>query len=312
MRWQGPLIVIFLIVVVIGMVSLGENYTPEPSPRSSRNSEYSGTLAFYLLMETYTAVERLERSPQNLEEGTYLMIEPVRLPTEEEMEYIFGWVREGNRLIIFNPAKELMKYFDLELSTCPQKFASAVPHSPHWSSQHVDSLDLSYTHYFNCDQDPADITILFSDEGNPLVIEIPRGSGEIFLLSTSSLLSNNHIDSEDNEIFLVQLALSEKVYFDEYHLYPVIEKKGISWDSISRLFSSLYSLFFIQITLTIALFFIAYGKRFGTPRPAVPREIQSSELVESAATLYSRAGKREILKILEKDEKNSPLPYQKR
>jgi hypothetical protein len=310
MKWQGPLIVIFLIAVVVSMVSIGETYTPEPSSRSSKNSGYSGTRAFYLLMETYTAVERLERSPQDLDAGTFIMIEPVRVPTKEEMDYLFQWVRKGNRLLIFDPDQELMDYFNLELSSCPSKNATIPPHYPHWSSQHVDSLSLSYTHYFNADQEQG--TVLFSDEGNPLVIEILQGSGEIFLVSTSSLLSNMNIDSKDNEIFLVQLALSERVYFDEYHLYILKEKTGISWKSIPMLFSSPYSLFFIQISLTVAFFFIAYGKRFGTPRPGISRKIQSSELVESAATLYSRAGKKEILKILEKDEGNPPFPYHKR
>jgi hypothetical protein len=307
MKWQGPLIVIFLIGVVVSMLVVGEQYTPQPRDHSSRNPEYSGTLAFYLLMETYTTVERLERPPRNLDEGTVIMVEPVRSPTEGEMDYLLQWVREGNRLLIFGADQSLLDYFTIQLSSCSQTSATVHPHSPHWSSQHVHSLYLSYSQYFSIDENENQETILFSDKQTPLVIELLKGHGEIFLFSTSSLLFNGNIDSEDNEIFLVQLALSEKVYFDEYHLYAVKKTKGISLENIFMLFSSPYSLFFIQISLAIALFFIAYGKRFGTPRPAATRHIQSSELVESAATLYSRAGKKEILQILEKDEEHQVL-----
>jgi hypothetical protein len=292
------------------MLVIGEQYTPQRGNHSSRDPEPSGTLAFYLLMETYTTVERLERSPRHLDAGTLILVEPVRVPTEEEMDYVLQWVGEGNRLLIFGADQALIDYFNLQLTSCPPTFAIIHPHVPHWSSQHVHSLDLSYTQYFSMDEHQG--TILFSDEQNPLIIEILEGKGEVFLFSTPSLLSNINIDSKDNEIFLVQLALSQKVYFDEYHLYTIKETKGISVENITMLFSSPYSLFFIQISLAIAFFFIAYGKRFGTPRPAASRHIQSSELVESAATLYLQAGKKDILQILEEDEENHSLPNVRR
>ncbi|MBU7044604.1 MAG: DUF4350 domain-containing protein [Theionarchaea archaeon] len=305
MKYQGLLTILLLTGVIIGLIFLGETYTPEPSTHSSTSAQPEGTLAYYLLLETYTAVERLDAPPRNLESGTLVMVEPIRIPTAEEMEYLLQWVEKGNRFLIFSHNQHLLNYFQMPLSSGPQKSVILRPHAVHWSSHQVDALSLTYTHYFNTH--PSSGIVLFSDEGHPLIYEIHYGAGAVFLMSTSSLVQNKTIDSADNEIFLTQLALSEKVYFDEYHLYIVKEEKDVVWSTLPMLFSSSYSLAFIQIGVTIGLFFIAYGKRFGTPRPPPPRKVQSSELVESAATLYLRAGKKHILQIIDRKEEPTTI-----
>jgi hypothetical protein len=296
MKWQSLLFVILLISGVLAAVSIGERYAPpQMSSYSSRNKEFEGCLAFYLLLQKYTEVERIDVPLNNLESGTLLIIHPVRPLLSEEIEYLYQWVGQGNRLVVFSDDPQVVESFQVPLSESEDTHAVLPPVRDHWSTRNVESVDISYARYFSSHEDCA----LFQDENKPVVIELEEGEGQIFLASVTSILWNSNVAKNDNEIFLVQLSLADKVYFDEYHLYHLKKEGGIGLESIRIIFSSRYSLFFIQIIMAIAFLFVVHGKRFGVARPVIPEAIQSSELVVSAADLHYRAGKKEILEVIE-------------
>ncbi|MBU7048504.1 MAG: DUF4350 domain-containing protein [Theionarchaea archaeon] len=301
------LVVILLMVGLLAVASIAQSSFPEKTPHSSRNREPPGSLAFYLLMEKYTRVERLNTTLGNLENGTLIIISPVRPLAPEELEYLFGWVEEGNRVVVFSDDSTLVQQFGATLSPTEWDSVILTPLRDHWSTRNVAAIRISYSSFFSSYEGDA----LFADEGNPVIIEIKKGQGEIFLISDTAIVWNISIDTLDNEVFLVQLSYSGKVYFDEYHLYKGREDRGITWERLKSPFYSLYSSFFIQLLLAIALFLVAYGMRFGTARPVTPKAVQSSELIVSAADLYYKAGKKEILEVINIDKGEKDLKSDK-
>ncbi len=298
MRGQA-LLVILLIVGIMAAVLAAERFVPEKIQHSSMSREVEGTLAFYLLLEKYTVVSRVEAPLTILEPGTFLMIGPVQSLSPEEQEYLFTWVEQGNRLIIFSENPRIMQQFGSTLSRTQYTCAALAPLRDHWSTNQVRSIFLCHSQSINSDTgDP-----LFADEGNCVILEVKRGEGEIFLISDTSLVWNSTIDELDNEIFLVQLVFSERIYFDEYHLHSARKEKGVTWESFKAPFTSRYVSFFVQFILTFVLLVAAHGKRFGAPRTLIPREVQSSELVVSAAELYYRARKKEVLKVIDETQR---------
>ncbi|MBU7016871.1 MAG: DUF4350 domain-containing protein [Theionarchaea archaeon] len=296
---RHALVVILLMVGLLVAAFIGQSFSPEKTQHSSKSREPPGSLAFYLLMEKYTTVQRLNTILGNLEQGTLVIIGPARPLAPEELQYLCEWVEEGSRVVVFSDDPTFMQQLGATLSSTEWDSVILAPLRDHWSTKNVVIIRISYSSFFSSYEGDA----LFSDEENPVIIEIKKGQGEIFLISDTSLVWNTSIDTLDNEVFLVQLIYSDKVYFDEYHLYKGREDRGITWERLKSPFYSLYSSFFIQLLLAIALFLVAYGIRFGTARPVTPKAVQSSELVVSAADLYYKAGKKEILRVISRDHK---------
>ena len=303
------LFVILLIVGITIAVSVGQSYAPgEENPYSSENEKEPGSLAYYLLLKEYTSVERLKNSFGDLEQGTVLMINPVWVPSPTEKNTLFTWVSQGNKLVVFSSNPEVMQAFGATLKPRGRRRVTVYPVKEHWSTQDVRAITVVYDKFFWSHTGD----VLFADDGNPLIVEVEKGKGHIFLISTPSLVSNTEIDLVDNEIFLVQLSLSDKVYFDEYHARLLRKGEGINLETFKIVFTSRYVSFFVQLMLAVTFFLFAHGKRFGVSRPLPAREVQSSELVLSAADLYYKAGKKEILEMIEKEKSDLKDAKQKR
>jgi hypothetical protein len=289
---------IFVIILVVGIILvayIGEMQEPI-TEYSSRNKGSTGTLALYMLLEKYTNVNRVYTPLNNIPEGTLVVIEPVCTMNQKETEYVFQWVEKGNTLVVFSDNPGFMRTFGVELSSSGETHAALSPRYSHASTENVQEIDVVYTHYFSYHNGE----VLFAHDKKAVCIVISRGAGEIVLVSTPSLVQNTMISLNDNEIFLVYLLLSKTVSFDEYHLTE--PKGGLNTETLTGVFSSRYSTFFIQFILVIILFLVAYGNRFGSARPVPPPEIQSAELVELAADIYYKAGKKEVLHLQEGDK----------
>ncbi|MBU7015148.1 MAG: hypothetical protein HXS52_03495 [Theionarchaea archaeon] len=297
MKWAHVLTLVVFVVGVVSVAVIAEQVNLPPA-HSSKDAEEMGTLAFYLLMEKYTEVERIKDTIEALDPGSLLLIYPVRPLAPEEKEHVLTWVKEGNRLIIFTESPEIAEDFGVNITPAEDGLASITPND-HWSTRDVHMVRVRYQQSID-----TDVNIILADAENVLAAEIPYGLGEIVVITCTSLVENYSIDRADNEIFLVRLSLSEKVYFDEYHLYLIDQSTGMTLSKIKTAFSSRYSSFFIQLIITITIFMVSYGKRFGKARPSVTRGVQSSQLVTSAAELYYRARKKEILDLI---EAHSPL-----
>ncbi|MGC1122678.1 MAG: DUF4350 domain-containing protein [Candidatus Methanofastidiosia archaeon] len=285
-----------LIVFVVGIVSvatIAERSSTPVTAHSSKDPGEMGTLAFYLLMEKYTHVERIENTIERLDPGTLLLMYPARPLAPEEKEYVLSWVKEGNRLIIFSESPEIVKDLGASISSTQKKLVSITPND-HWSTTEVAMVSVIYQYHINTSR----ATVILADDDNILAAEVPYGSGELVVITATSLVENIFIDHLDNEIFLVRLSLSQNVYFDEYHLHQIEQSQGITLSKLKSTFSSKYSSFFVQLVIVITVFMVSYGKRFGKPRPPLTRGVQSSQLVTSAAELYYRAQKEEILDLI--------------
>ncbi|MBU6996258.1 MAG: DUF4350 domain-containing protein [Theionarchaea archaeon] len=294
MKWAQVLTLLVFVVGVVSVATIAERSSNPASTHSSRDPGEMGTLAFYLLMERYTEVERTETTIERLEPGTLLLIYPVRPLAPEEKEYVLTWVKEGNRLVIFSESPDIVRDVGMDISPTQGRVSSIRPRD-HWSTRDVGSLWVNYRESIKAEG----ATVILADNDNILAAELPYGLGEIVVITATSLVENIFINHSDNEIFLVRLSLSQKVYFDEYHLYRVNQSRGITLSKLKTAFTSRYSSFFIQLIIVITVFMVSYGKRFGNPRPRPSRGVQSSQLVISAAELYYRAQKEEILDLIE-------------
>lgn len=315
MKWGSGLFVIILVVLIVVVVSIGETYTPdvaseEVNPYSSTEQGATGSLAFYLLLEEFTRANRVVTPLNNLGSGTLIMVRPVYPLSVEEMGYVSAWMNEGNRVVVLSDDAEIVQQFGANVSGGERHTVTIPPARKHWSTQHVEEIKVQYYRFFVSFE--GDVLFADRDGEHPIVIVQKKGKGELFLISAPSMVQNIIIGEGDNEIFLVQACLADTVYFDEYHYYEVKEREPFL-KKVRILFTG-YSSFFIQAMIALALFMVAYGKRFGVARPAAPSEVQSSELVVSAADLYYRAKKKEVLEILQKKEgeKNEKKKREKR
>jgi hypothetical protein len=293
MKWAQAFIITVFVVGIVSVSIIAERSSLPVTAHSSKNSGEMGTLAFYMLMEKYTNVERIENNIEKLDPGTLLLLYPVRPLSPEEKEYVLTWVKEGNRLILFSESPAIVKDFGVSISSTQRKQAFVIP-AHHWSTEDVALVKVDYEYYINMTR--ANTILAFDD--SVLAAELPCGSGEIIVITATSLVENASVGSLDNGIFLVRLSLSQNVYFDEYHLYQVEQSQGVTLNKLKSIFSSGYSSFFIQLVIVITVFMVSYGKRFGKPRPPLTRGVQSSQLVTSAAELYYRAQRREILDLV--------------
>jgi hypothetical protein len=293
MKWAQGLVLIVFVVGIVAVSIIAERSSVPVSAHSSRNSGEMGTLAFYMLMEKYTNVERVESTIKTLNPGTLLLIYPIRPLSPEEKEYVLTWVKEGNRLVLFSESRAIVKDFAVNISETQKKQVFVTP-SDHWSTEDVALVKVNYEYYI----DMIRATTILAFDDNVLAAELPYGSGKIIVITATSLVENVSIGSLDNGIFLVRLSLSQTVYFDEYHLHQIEQSQGITLNKVTSTFSSKYSSFFIQLVIVITVFMVSYGKRFGKPRPPLIKGVQSSQLVTSAAELYYRAQKREILDLV--------------
>ena len=140
---------------------------------------------------------------------------------------------------------------------------------------------------------PHDATVLWQSDGQPYLIDVPRGAGHVICGASEQLLSNRWLNKGDNLAIVAHLlapsgTAPRHLFFEESH-------HGYSGGfAVAHLFTQPGVRFAAMLTLLGALAFLGSSLvRFGTIVP-LQREAGRStlEFVDSIADLYLRADQR--------------------
>jgi hypothetical protein len=327
---NGVYIRVLLVVVALVILVAFFNRTSHPTPRdpwlpSSFNPVGAGELAFYqTLDELHWPVARWREPFSRLAaEGTgnVLIITRSHVSwrvafTAQEAELLDDWVKRGNTLFLLGP---MAKWDDSRLLL--EEIGFTVPHDaaegvtgyfPGWNapvkpvaipptpgSNEIGTLveppaaPLPITY-------PAGAKTLWSESGQPYVIDVPRGKGHVVCAASAQVLSNAYLGQGDNlSIVLGLLAPNGQVprhlFFEEsHHGYTAVYAIARLIDHPGVRFAALLGL------LGLATFLGSAFVRFGPILP-LHREAGRSalEFVDSIAELYHRSDLRnEMIRFL--------------
>jgi len=310
------LLVILSIVVLLAFI----NRSPQRLPHdtwlpSSFNPVGAGNMAlFQTLQELNWPVERWREPLSRLSRygtGNVLIITRSRLGakvsfTEQEMDLLDDWVKKGNTLLLLGALDDWddTRSFLRQIGfAAPDKVASVpdllLPFE-RTNEQDIEAhpaadvsltgtmvlpdaspLPLSY---------PAKAKILWQNESDPYLIDVPRGAGHVICGASERLLSNSFLDKGDNLAIVLQLLrpgdqMPHHLFFEESHhgfsaVYAMVRLLNDPGVRFAGMLALLGALAFLGTSLV----------RFGPVIPLHPETGRSTlEFVDSIADLYLRA-----------------------
>jgi len=310
------LLVVLSIVVLLAFL----NRSPQHTLRntwlpSSFNPVGAGNMAlFQTLQELNWPVERWREPLSRLSsEGTdnVLIITRSQLGsnvnfTSQEVDLLDDWVKKGNTLLLLGALADWddTRMFLQQIGfTVPDKSASvsnlfqpferenekAMEIQPAAGSNQTGTMILPTSESLPISF-PAGAKILWQNQDNPFLIDVPRGAGHIICGASDRLLSNSFLLKGDNLSIVLHLLAPggrppRHLFFEESHhgfsaIYAMVRLLGHPGLRFAGMLALLGALAFLGTSLV----------RFG---PVIPlhRETGRStlEFVDSIADLYLRA-----------------------
>jgi hypothetical protein len=321
--------VLLVVVALVFLVAfLDRNSHParrDPWLPSSFNPVGAGHRAFYrTLEELHWPVARWRKPFSRLAaEGTgnALIIARSNVSwrvafTAQEADLLDQWVQQGNTLFLLGP---MAKWDDSRLLL--EQIGFSVPHDetddmqslfPIWSrtaksidippapgSDETGTLVLPTAAPLPAVYPPGART-LWSQSGQPYVIDVPRGKGHVVCAASAQVLGNGYLTRGDNLAIVLRLLapngqVPRRLFFEEsHHGYTAVYAIARLIDHPGVRFAALLGL------LGLATFLGSAFVRFGPIRP-LHRETGRSalEFVDSIAELYHRSDLRnEMIRFL--------------
>jgi hypothetical protein len=310
------LLVVLSIVVLLAFI----NHSPRRTPQdtwlpSSFNPVGAGNMAlFQTLQELKWPVERWREPLSRLSHygtGNVLIITRSRQGssinfTEQEVDLLDDWVKEGNTLLLLGALDDWddTRMFLQQIGFTPPDKTDSVSSflqpfereneqtievQPSFGTNqtgtmilpHVEPLPLAF---------PANAKILWQHAGAPFFIDVPRGSGHIICGASDRLLSNSFLGKGDNLAIVLQMLTPggqppHHLFFEESHhgfsaIYAMVRLLGHPGVRFAGMLALLGALAFLGTSLI----------RFG---PVIPLHHETGrstlEFVDSIADLYLRA-----------------------
>jgi hypothetical protein len=309
------LLVVISIVVLLAFVNRSPQHAQHDAwLPSSFNPVGAGTMALYeTLQDLNWPVERWREPLSRLSEygvGNTLIITRSRVGgrvsfSEQERELLDAWVSRGNTLLLLGEAgesedtRELLRRIGF---TVPETNNSITDLFQPLDSQAGDPLEVpssvaglgSLTFPPRTRALPVGFPkgarVLWQDEGEPYVIDVPRGAGHVVCAASARVLSNEYLGKGDNLSIVLQLLAPEgrvprHLFFEEsHHGYSAGYALVHLWDQPGVRFAGM-------LTILGGLAFLGSSMvRFG---PIIPLRRESGrstlEFVDSIADLYRQA-----------------------
>lgn len=155
--------------------------------------------------------------------GPLAILQPTQLPSPSELDSLFSWVESGGRLIVASPYGELLDRLGLELGFVPSD-SSLEPVAGHPWTAGLDSIQPIYRSFRSDTLRGAELRPLITppDSDDPVVALLPRGDGEILLVSQAYVLWNENIADSGIAPLIARAAADwtqpgDTLWFDEYH-----------------------------------------------------------------------------------------------
>ncbi len=253
-------------------------------------SKRQGARAFFLSLQELGKnaspwLEPFESLQTKTEKATMFV---VSVPDFKGIKFLEEWVRKGNRLILINsfPGAGFTKGMAKESTTTEAVFDLFEDEKKSMSVSCSDSLQEVCDGITSVSKmvpslvlEGEDVEILAGTKADAKIAYQQVGSGDVFLISSESLILNQNIENHDNFRFLYQIAtVHDEILFDEFHhgyRSPVAARLEARRDAVWVLIGTL-----VAVLLLGAL---SRAVRFGPPT-VIPEEPLSSS-VEFAGVL---------------------------
>lgn len=317
MVYVRVLLVVVAIVVLLAFVNRSPHQTLHDTwLPSSFNPVGGGTMAlFQTLQEMNWPVERWREPLSRLSTygtGNILVITRSQVGwrvgfSEQEAALLDQWVKSGNTLLLFGAMSE---WADTRLLlrqigfTLPETKSDSVAElfepfesqadqqmeiHPEESTGQTGTMLLPRTPPLPFTY-PRGGQVLWQNQGQPYVIDIPRGTGHVVCVASSHLLSNSYLGKDDNLSIVLHLLapggqMPHHLFFEEsHHGYSAVYAVVRLLDHPGVRFAGMLVLLGVMTFLGSSLI------RFGPILPLRPETGRSTlEFIDSIADLYQRA-----------------------
>lgn len=262
---------------------LNVNKPKEYPPYLSTSPSPTGVKAFYTYLESeLPSVDRVKQSPKvwnNSDNQLLIMVEPMLISKQEQMNDYLEFVRAGNTLLILKRNLDGMfgiktDYGDMneEIVTIENKEGTEFEATSHSQMRIIAN-----------DEDD----VLMEDSQGVIALKREAGKGQIIAVNSPDWLTNEYILEEDNLELI--LGLIEEASFDTV-LFDEFAHQSSQVQSLTNLYPMWLLVAGLQLILLTLLWLLYKGKRFG---PIImPREDYvrfSDERITALAAWYQKA-----------------------
>lgn len=299
------LIISGLFLALILFIAFGPSRQPAVPQNvpTTHSSGDNGASAFYSwIQEMEYDAQRLEYRDFGLSDAddALIILNPSEPISRANAELTLDWVEQGGTLImaddtlaIFGASNALLDELkvDVVVYSTTTTIERAAPLQPALDQPPTGEAPVRSTRMLLPQRD--DYIALLGTHDALLVAGIQHGSGYVYLSATSFPFTNAGLTEEQNARLVLNMLRrvppGGRVQFDEYHhgyYRPPTPATAI--------FTNPWGWGMAYAAITVALYLILSGRRFGRPVP-LKEEVarrSSAEYVESMADLFQRGGKR--------------------
>lgn len=266
--------------------------------------EYGSLLYRTLHQLKFRVTEISALYPAHLDRYDVLFLHDLnKTPTETEIHGIQDFVRTGGTLIVAGDKlilNGLLQAYGLKLRGLSKRleFSRRIPNAPFFPQHPVNEMR---THtYFAIETVERDVVRLYGSENDPVVVTLQDGQGRVFFITSSYLFHRDGLRYDGNSTFLYNLMSTlprrARIGLAEERYYTVDTKRLEPFTAL--MFGTTFGLGAVYICLTLFIFLVLRGRRFGKPLDVHNRNRRlSSEYVHAMTALYQKGNTRaEILK----------------
>ena len=253
----------------------------------------------------FRVTEISEVYPARLDRYDVLFLQDLyKAPTETEVKDIQDFVKDGGTLIVAGDNRVLNSLFGAyglklrELSET-QEFSSRIPDKPFFPRHPVDRIRVRTD--FAIEPSEREVAMLYGTEDAAVIVTLRDGKGRAFFISSGYLFDVDGLRyDEDNAILFYNLMSTlprnARIGLAERRYYTVETKPPDPLAAI--VFGTSGGLAAVYMCLTLFIFLVLRGRRFGKPLDVQERSRRlSSEYVHAMTALYQKGNtRREILR----------------
>ena len=221
-----------------------------------------------------------------------------KAPTETEVRGIQNFVKTGGTLIVAGDNEVLANLFsvyDLELQKLTKRmiFSQRMPEEPLFSEHPVDEIwtatDMAIEPF------GREVAVLYARGNDAAVVTLRDGDGRAFFIASDYMFSRNGLRHDGNAVFLYNLISTlphnARIGLAEGRYYTLETKPPNPF--MALMFRTPGGLAAIYICLTLFIFLVLRGRRFGRPLDVAKKNRRlSSEYVHAMTALYQKGNTR--------------------
>lgn len=268
----------------------------------SCDSVAEGTVLYRVLRKLKFHVMRISSVyPVHLDRYDVLFLQDLHTgPTEEEAKEIQDFVNTGGILIAAGDDQELANLFGVfglklrELRK-KQEFSQRVPDEPFFLRHPVDEIRVRTD--FVIEPLEREVAVLYEAADAAVIVTLREGKGRAFFIASDYLFSVSGLRNNEGNAMLLYNLMSTlprnaMIGLAEWRYYTTESKK--SADPFATLvFGTRGGLAAVYICLTLFVFLMLRGRRFGKPLDVRERDRRlSSEYVHAMTDLYQKGNTR--------------------